>query len=95
MKTTYETLRAFISSPKDVAAERAITENVIKAVGITCKDTLGIDLECVTWQNFIPQAPKLPEERIQDILNEEVRKCHIFILILWKRYGSVEPGKTK
>ncbi len=95
MQTTYETLRAFISSPSDVVEERRAAERVIKAVSTTCKETLGVELECVTWDDLVPQTPKLPEERIQDILNAEIPKCQVFILILWKRYGSSEPGTRR
>ena len=95
MHTTYEILRVFISSPSDVISERKVADKVIDAIGDTCKDTLGVELECVTWENFVPQTPKLPDEKIQDILNAEISKCHIFILILWKRYGSKEPGMWK
>lgn len=95
MYTTYEALRVFISSPSDVVGERKVVDKVIKSIGDTCKDTLGVELECVTWENFVPQTPKLPDERIQDILNAEISKCQIFILILWKRYGSKEQGAKK
>ena len=95
MYSTYEALRVFVSSPSDVGRERKVVEKVIQDIGVTCKETLGVELECVTWENFVPQTPKLPEEKIQDILNAEISKCHIFILILWKRYGSKEPGRKK
>lgn len=89
---TYESLKSFISCPKDVNEEYRMAQEVIDAVSSTCKETLGIELETVTFDDFVPQAPRLPEERIQDILNAEIPKCHIFILILGKRYGSLEPG---
>ncbi len=95
MYSTYEALRVFVSSPSDVGRERKVVEKVIQDIGVTYKETLGVELECVTWENFVPQTPKLPEEKIQDILNAEISKCHIFILILWKRYGSKEPGRKK
>ncbi len=81
MHSIYELLRAFVSSPNDVSEERGVVERVIKAVSITCKEALGIELECVSWDEFVPQTPKLPEESIQDILNAEIPKCEIFILI--------------
>ena len=95
MRSTYESLRTFISFPKDVAVESKIAEKVLRRVSATCKESLGLELEPVNWNDFVPQTPKLPEERIQDILNEEIPKCQIFILILWKRYGSREPGHRK
>ncbi len=90
MQTTYESLRTFISSPKDVSAEREIAVKVLHKVSNTFKDSLGFGLEPVDWNDFVPQTTKLPEETIQDILNDEIAKCKIFILILWKRYGSKE-----
>ncbi len=89
---TYESLRAFISCPKDVSVEYQIAQQVIDAVSATCKETLGFAIERVTFDDFAPQSPRLPVERIQDKLNAEIPKCHIFILILGERYGSIEPG---
>jgi len=92
---TYESLKAFISCPGDVADEYRISREVIDSVAATCKESLGITIEPLTFHDFIPQAPRLPDERIQDILNAETPKCHIFILILGRRYGSTEPGHQK
>lgn len=95
MRTMYDSLRVFVSSPNDVEEERSIVEQIIEKVSYTCKESLGVELQCVTWDKFVPQAPNLPAESIQDILNAEIKKCQIFILILWKRYGSKEIGQPK
>jgi len=92
---TYESLRVFISGPKDVADECKIAQQVIDGVSKTCRDALGLAIETVTFDDFVPQTPRLPEERIQDILNAEIPKCHMFVLILSKSYGSTEPGYKK
>ena len=93
--TTYESIRAFISSASDVEEERNIARRVISSISDTCRDTLGIELKCVSWKDFAPVATKLPDERIQDTLNAEIPKCQMFILIVGERYGSIEPGETK
>jgi hypothetical protein len=95
MPSTYESLRVFISCPKDTALEKKVAKNIIQRISITCKESLGLELEAVCWDDFVPQTPKLPEERIQSILNNEIPKCQIFILVLWKRYGSTEPRYKK
>lgn len=92
MTTTYESFKIFIASPGDVKQEQEIAISVIQRVSSTCKESLGIELEPVTWNDFVPKAPKLPEERIQDVLNSEIPKCQAFILVLGKRYGSTETG---
>ncbi|SYZ72487.1 conserved hypothetical protein [Candidatus Zixiibacteriota bacterium] len=91
----YDSLKVFLSSPGDVSNERAIAKEIIHQVGNACKENLGINLDPVDWNDFVPKTTQLPDQRIQDMLNDHLRKCHIFILILWKRYGSKEPGFAK
>jgi len=85
-------LKIFISSPSDVADERVIAENVIAAVNVSCRDTLGIQTEAHTWKH-LPPLTGLPENTIQKRINEEVRKCNVFVLLLYKRYGAIESGR--
>jgi len=92
---TYESIRVFISSPKDVAEERKLAEKAINSVSSTYKESLGLQLDPVMWEDFLPKTPKLPEQKIQDILEAEIPKCQVFILILGERYGSKEPGHGK
>jgi len=88
----YQSLKTFISSPNDVKTERDMVENVIRKINTSCKEILGLELETFSWQDLPPKTPKLPDKKIQNILNDEISKCNIFILILYKRYGSIEPG---
>jgi Domain of unknown function (DUF4062) len=87
--------RAFISSPQDVAAERQVAQEVMARINDISADTLGATLLPKTWTNDPPVTPRIPEQRIQDEINREVERAHFFILILYRRYGSVEPGHTK
>lgn len=91
----YQMNRAFISSPSDVEEERHAAKDSITRLGRVCRDSIGLSLEARTWEDLAPVTPRIPEERIQDILNKEVEQCHFFILILYKRYGTVEKGFTK
>lgn len=95
MPTTYESMRVFISSPGDVVKERELAEKAIQNVSLTSKESLGLQLECVRWEDFLPATPKLPEQTIQNILNAEIPKCQVFILILGERYGSKQRGHKK
>jgi hypothetical protein len=94
MPDIYQSYKTFISSPGDVAEERQAAKDAISRINITCRDLLGVSLEPKTWEDMPPVAPKFTEERIQDVLNREVEKCQFFVLILYKRYGSTEPGHT-
>lgn len=88
----YQSLKTFISSPSDVTDERKMVESVIHKINTGCKEILGLELEPFSWEALPPETTKLPDQRIQNILNKEISKCNIFILILYKRYGSIEPG---
>jgi hypothetical protein len=92
---TYQSLKVFVSSPSDVPEERAIAESVIADVNKSCRDTIGIAADAHTWKHLPPLTPSMPSETIQRIINEEVRECNAFVLILYKRYGTVERGQTK
>lgn len=94
----YDVLRTFISSPGDVTEEREIVQKVIDDINLTIRDTLSLEMQPILWENEPPLsdgADGWPEGKIQDKLNEEINKCKIFILILFKRYGSAEPGHKK
>jgi hypothetical protein len=95
MVTTYQTLKVFISSPKDVSGERRLLEDLVDRINPATKETLGIELDILSWTQLPPITPVLSEQKIQDILNDEVRKCNIFVLILYKRYGTKQPGWKK
>lgn len=94
MPDYYEHYRVFLSSPGDVAAERQLATEAIAKINQVCGDLLQLSLRVRKWEDMAPVTPHLPEERIQDALNEEVSKCNFFILILYKRYGRIEPGHS-
>ena len=95
MPDVYHSYRTFISSPSDVAAERQFAEEAIRGINRSCIDTLRASIDVRKWEHSPPEAPHIPEEQIQDVINKDVEKAHFFVLILNKRYGRVEPGHTK
>ena len=95
MSNTFKLYNAFISSPGDVEAERQFAEESILSINRTCSEILRATIDTKKWEHQVPETPYLPEERIQDAINKEVEKSHFFILILNKRYGSIEEGHSK
>lgn len=93
MEGAYQELRIFLSSPGDVADERKIAKSIIDSVGRTCKEPLRLHFEPVLWEDMTPMGAT--EESIQAQINEKIRDCHVFVLILNKRFGSAEPGFKK
>lgn len=84
----YQSLKVFISSPNDVPEERAIAEKAIALVNLSCRDTLGIHIEPHSW-SYLPPFATMSEDSIQDVINKELRTCNVFVLILNRRYGSL------
>ena len=95
MPTLKECYSTFISSPGDVPTERKIALKTINDITNSCRDTLGLTLDAKMWEILPPVSPQLPGEGIQDLINKEVARCDIFVLILNKRYGSAERGRKR
>ncbi len=78
----------FIASPSDVRKERKYVEEAVQKISPRTRDSLGIVLNPVSWTNFLPLAVKSNKDRVQDRFSQRVRKCHIFVGILYQRYGE-------
>ena len=92
MSDTYRVFRAFIASPSDVAEERRLAEVTIGHINRSVRDTTGATIEVRKWEHQPPVATRLPEEQFQDELDREVEECNFFILILFRRYGTIHEG---
>jgi hypothetical protein len=89
---TYRVFRVFISSPGDVQNERQIVKNTIGMINKTIRDTLAAVIDVRCWEDYASGIKEPTEDEFQDWLNREVEQCHFFILILYKRYGTIDPG---
>lgn len=86
----YKHYRVFISSPGDVEQERAVAERIINDASRTLRETIHVCLDVIMWEKF---PPDISEVSIQKRINEKVATCDFFLLILNKRYGSLEQGE--
>jgi formylglycine-generating enzyme required for sulfatase activity len=86
-------VKVLVASPSDVAAERQITEEVIRDRNTVHADERRIMLEAVLWESHA--APETGD-RAQGILNKQiVDECDFAIGIFWTRIGThtgVAPG---
>lgn len=79
--------RVFISSPRDVAAERARALRVIERLNGEFRDQLR--LAPVAWEEKVYQAAKDFQEQI-DLASE----CQLVVGIFWARTGTpLDPGR--
>ncbi len=85
-----KTLNVFIGSPGDVLEERKIFRDVIKEVNRIKAESMGYRLKAIGWEDTMPG-----KGRPQALINKDVKKAHLAVFVLWKRWGSPtdEEGK--
>lgn len=89
-------LKIFIAAPVDVSRERALALRVLEQINQTSLETIGLSFEPLRWENLPPVIqPTVSEDRVQTLVNSLVDSCQVFVLILYRRYGSVTPGTVK
>ena len=80
----------FIASPGDVQGERKAAREIADKVNRNLARPHGFLLEVVGWEDVTPDMA----ERAQEIINPSVYKCHLFILILYRKFGT-PTGKAE
>lgn len=80
----------FVSSPKDLEAERFELTNIIKELNLSYSERQSINLELIKWETH--SAPGITENYTQDIINKDIGDNYdIFIGMLWQRFGTKTP----
>lgn len=74
--------RVFIASPSDLTEEREVFPKIVTQVNNLRSQSTDHRLEVVGWEGALA-GPGRP----QAIINEDVKKCDVFVMLLWKRWG--------
>ena len=78
-------LRLFLAAPADVSDEREAVREVVKRVNLQIGERVGLAIDIVEWPtNMVPGISTEP----QDVINRQIGKCEIFIILFWKRLGT-------
>jgi hypothetical protein len=86
MAKTLNILTVFVASPSDVAAERAILEDVVQELNVTWSSSLGVALEVVGWTTHAHPAMGTDA---QDVINRQIPPGYdIFVGIMWTKFGT-------
>lgn len=83
--TTLPVLKIFLSSPGDVAEERALAEIVFRRLADEFSDT--VRLELIIWEH----EPLLAHTSFQQQI-ERPSQCDLVVSILWSRLGTRLPS---
>lgn len=80
---TLERIPIFLASPSDLSAERRIFYDVIEKVNKIKAKSRGILLEATGWEDTLPG-----KGRPQEMINQDLNRSHLVVMLLWKRWGS-------
>ena len=95
---TREHLRVFISSPSDVAEERALARSVLERLNTDAVFRNKVSVEGVDWDKPGAKAPLSARLTPQEAINSSLPKpsdCDIVVIILWSRMGTPLPPEFK
>ena len=76
-------IRVFIASPGDLGEERRLFRDIVDDVNRLKANGMRIQLEPLGWEDTLPGSG-----RPQELINEDVKKCDLMIMLLWKRWGT-------
>ncbi len=79
----YNVKRIFLASPGDLNRERKLFKKVVDEVNVLKAHSMGYHLEAMGWEETLPG-----KGRPQELINRDLVKADLFILLLWKRWGT-------
>ncbi|MCH7859724.1 MAG: DUF4062 domain-containing protein [Candidatus Marinimicrobia bacterium] len=86
MPPTVSVIRVFISSPSDVADERATVSEIIEEINKIGQKEKTIILQAVLWETDVHPAFSSDS---QEVINEQVSdEYEIFVGIMWSKFGT-------
>lgn len=83
MAETRKVIRAFLASPGDLQDERVAIRDVVREFNEIWADRLGYQVELMGWEETVAGYG-----RAQEIINQEVDRCDLFIGMMWKKWGT-------
>lgn len=83
MSSIRKILHAFLASPGDLPDERKAVCDVIAEFNETLADEFGYHIELLRWEDTAAGSG-----RSQELINQYVDRCDLFIGLIWKRWGT-------
>jgi tetratricopeptide (TPR) repeat protein len=80
--TKLEVAKCFIASPGDLSEERKDFPGILHLLNDVVGHRLNHQLEPLGWEETQPNWG-----RPQELINQDVRQCDVFVMLLWKRWG--------
>lgn len=77
-------INVFIASPGDLATERDYFRKAIEQLNVGFGDGANVEFTALGWEDTLA----LTGRRNQAVINEEIDKCDVFILVMHRRWGQ-------
>ncbi|MGB7135327.1 MAG: DUF4062 domain-containing protein, partial [Acidobacteriaceae bacterium] len=83
-------ISVFIASPGDVAAERLVFKSTIEDLNQGFGRGADVVFVPVEWEDQLAESGR----RVQDVLNQRIADCDLFVLVLHTRWGRRDDNPT-
>ena len=83
MPSTRKILYAFLASPGDLQDERKAVRDAVAEFNESWADEFGYQIELLGWEDTMAGSG-----RPQELINQDVDRCDLFIGLIWKRWGT-------
>jgi tetratricopeptide (TPR) repeat protein len=80
-------ISVFIASPGDLSTERSLFRNAIHQLNVGFGDGANVEFEPLGWEDTFASTGR----RSQSVINEEINRCDVFILVMHRRWGQEAP----
>ncbi|MBF0384146.1 MAG: DUF4062 domain-containing protein, partial [Magnetococcales bacterium] len=76
-------VKVFLASPGDLTDERKAAKGVVDEFNDLLAEEFGYQVDLVGWEDTVSAYG-----RPQETINQELRRCELFIGLMWKRWGT-------
>jgi hypothetical protein len=83
MADSRKIVRAFLASPGDLKEERRAAKAAVDEFNKLWAEQSGYLVELIGWEDTVSQFG-----RPQELINQGLLRCELFIGMLWKRWGT-------
>jgi hypothetical protein len=89
-KDTFRLVRVFLASPGDLGDERRAARDAVEEINKTIARPAGFHVDLIGWEDTISDR-----RRPQEIINEDLQTCEMFVGMMWKKWGTPPDSEGK
>ena len=80
-------INVFIASPCDLAIERRAFKDTVSELNKGFGRGATVEFVPLGWEDALSQVGR----RSQDVINQDIDNCDVFVLVMWRRWGQKAP----